>query len=123
VKLWRNNQTRMGLARRRRLEFNAIQHQIRTRKDAFTKRLQGRIQPVNGCLCYRATLDHKGYARLNVRYKGKHVTIHAHRLFLILKLGRPIRRGYEAGHLPECEHRTCVLHLREEHYSSNASTA
>lgn len=117
------------MARRRRLEFRAIDYNVRTRKAAFMKRLAARCDNVGDCLCYRGTLDHKGYARLNLSYPASEggpklgrVTIHAHRLFLILKLKRPIRRGYEAGHLPECEHRTCVLHLREEHYSTNAVT-
>ena len=123
MKAWRNDQSRMGLARRRRLEYNAIRDQITRRKGEFTARLQRRLVERGACLCYVGTIDHKGYARFNVRYRGQHVTIHAHRAFLILKLGRPIRRGFEAGHLPECQHRTCVKHLREEHYTSNAATA
>lgn len=97
--------------------------QIKRRKDAFMKRLTDRLEQRGGCVCYVGSLDHKGYARLNVRYKGQHVTLHAHRVFLILKQQRPIKRGYEAGHLPGCLYRTCVAHLREEHFKSNASTA
>lgn len=129
-KLWRNDQSRMGLVRRRKLEFQAVMDNVIRRKDAFMQRLQRNLVKRGSCLCYRGTLDHKGYARLNLShrhmYRGverKRVTIHAHRLFLILKLKRPIRRGYEAGHLSRCEHRTCVVHVREEHYRSNAATA
>lgn len=120
---WRSDQDRNGSAARRRLEFNAIMDQVKRRKEAFTRRLQGRLREVGNCLVYDGTKDHKGYARLNIRYKGKLVTMHAQRLFLILRLGRPIKQGHEAGHLPECQHRACVLHLREEHYKSNARTA
>lgn len=123
VKHWRSDQDRNGSARRRRLEFEAITDQIKRRKAAFVERLKRRLEQVGHCLVYKGTLDHKGYARFNVRYKGKHVSIGAHRAFLILQLGRPIRRGYEAGHSEICEHRACVAHLREEHYRTNAVTA
>jgi hypothetical protein len=128
-KRWRSDQDRNGSAKRRRLEFNAVTDQIKRRRVQFMKRLQSRLVARGECLCYRGTLDQKGYARLNVSYwpdenkPSQRVTIGAHRLFLILKLGRPIKRGYEAGHLPICQHRTCVKHLREEHYKTNASTA
>lgn len=122
-KAWRSDQDRNGSARRRRLEFNAITDQVKRRKAAFIARLQRRLKQEGHCLIYTGTRDHKGYARLNVRYKGQHVSIGAHRAFLILQLGRPIRRGYEAGHSEICQHRACVAHLREEHYRSNAATA
>lgn len=120
---WRSDQDRNGSAKRRRLEFNVIADQIARRKDAFMRRLQRRLRAVGDCLLYEGTKDHKGYARANFRYNGKLVTIGMHRAFLIMKLKRPIRRGYEAGHLPECQHRSCVKHLREEHYKTNAMTA
>lgn len=127
-KRWRKVQDRQGSARRRRLEFDVVMDQVRRRKDAFEQRLQRNLETRGECLCYRGTRDHKGYARLNLSYKpderpARIVTVHAHRLFLILKLRRPIRRGFEAGHTDECAHRTCVMHVAEEHYSSNAATA
>ena len=120
---WRSDQDRNGSAARRKLEFDAVVDQITRRKGKFIERLTRRLESRGECLCYRGTLDHKGYARLNLRYQGKHVTIHAHRLFLLMRLMRPLKRGMEAGHLPGCEHRTCIRHLREEHYKSNARTA
>lgn len=128
---WRNDQDRNGSAKRRRLEFAAVQQQLSTpeRRKRFIERLQRRLETRGDCLCYRGTLDHKGYARLNLSYKPHKnvprqiVTIGAHRLFLLLKLARPMKRGMESGHLPECQHRTCVKHVREEHYKSNARTA
>lgn len=121
-KQWRSDQDRNGNAKRRRLEFNAIMDQVRRRKAQFIARLQRRLRQEGHCLVFEDTRDHKGYARFNVRYKGKHVTIHAHRAFLILQLGRPIRRGFEAGHSEICDRRQCVAHLREEHYKTNAVT-
>jgi hypothetical protein len=104
-------------------------YNVRRRKDKFIARLTARLVKCGeSCLCYRGTLDHKGYARLTLSYKpdgaprARVIVIHAHRLFLILKLGRPIARGYEGGHDPVCPHRTCVFHIREEHYKSNAAT-
>lgn len=99
---------------------------IRRRKDKFIARLNSRLEKRGDCLCYNGTKDQNGYARLSLSYKPDEkrrqiVTIHAHRLFLILKLRRPIRLSHEAGHLETCEHRTCVLHVQEEHYSFNAS--
>lgn len=96
--------------------------QVKRRKAAFIARLSARLRQAGACLLYDGTKDHKGYARFNVRYKGEVVSIGAHRGFLILSLGRPIRRGYEAGHSEICEHRACVAHLREEHYRTNAAT-
>lgn len=122
-KAWRSDQDRNGSAKRRKLEYSVVQDQVKRRKVAFMARLTKRLKAVGECLVYQGTRDHKGYARANFRYKGEHVSIGVHRLFLILKLGRPIRRGYESGHLPECQHRACVKHLREEHYSTNAASA
>lgn len=129
MRLYRANQDRNGSTKRRRLEYDVIMDNVRRRKQQFMRRLESRIVRIGECRVYQGTLDHKGYARLNLSYKptedtpAERVTIGAHRLFLILKLRRPIRRGFEAGHLPECEHRACVLHLREEHYKSNAASA
>jgi hypothetical protein len=127
-KHWRSDQDRNGSAKRRQLEFDAVMDQVRRRKEKFVARLNARLEQIGACLCYRGSLDQKGYARLNLSYwpspkkRREIVTIHAHRLFLIMKLQRPIKRSHEAGHLPECEHRTCVAHLHEEHYKSNAAT-
>lgn len=102
---------------------------VKRRKAKFIARLEARLRKVGTCLCYDGTLDHKGYARLNLSYlpggKGpaQIITIHANRLFLIMKLGRPLRRGFEAGHEKDCHHRTCVIHVQEEHYKSNAMTS
>lgn len=121
MKRYRSDQSREGVARRRKLEFDAVRDQLARRRAQFMARLKRRLEERDGCMCYRGTLDHKGYARLSVKFEGKHLSIHAHRLFLILKLGRPIRRGYEAAH--SCGVRPCVKHVSEVHYKINAVSA
>lgn len=118
----RRDQSRKGNPETRRLEFAVVMDQVKRRKDAFAKRLTARLRKRGDCTIYDGTLDHKGYARLNIYYQGRIVTIHAHRLFLIMKLRKPIPLEYEAGHEPDCKHRNCVVHVRLEHYKKNAST-
>ena len=121
-KVYRQGQSRKGNKSRRELEFKAVMYQVKKNKTRFINRLQNRIVSVNECLIYKGTKDHKGYARLNLRYLGQHITIHAHRLFLILKIGKPIPLAMEAGHLPRCSSRCCVKHVQLEHYKKNAAT-
>lgn len=122
MKRYRLNQSRRGDARRRKLEYDVVRDQLQRRKDAFIRRLESHCVPAGDCLIYQGTLDRKGYARLNFKYKGAHVTIHAHRLFLILQLGHAIPLSYEAGHAKTCSSRACVRHVRLEHYKLNART-
>ena len=117
-----NYRTREGNAARRQLEFAIVLDQVKRRKEAFIARLSSHIIQRGTCLCYEATKDHKGYARLNFRHKGKHISIAVQRVFMILKLCKPIPLAHEAGHTEECEHRTCVRHLQLEHYADNAAT-
>jgi hypothetical protein len=44
---------------------------------------------------------------------GQRTTLGAHRVFLILALGRPIRDKYEAGH-HTCHNRLCMRHVEEQ---------
>lgn len=87
-----------------------------------TVRLSKHLRAIGDCKVYDGTLDHKGYARLNIYYQGRRVTIHSHRLFLIMKIRKPIPLSFEAGHSEECKHRNCVVHVRLEHYKKNAAT-
>ena len=116
------NQNRAGNPARRQLEFDVVRDQTMRRKDAFVARLVSHLHARGECMVYEGTLDHKGYARLNFRYRGMNVTIHAHRVFLIMQIGKPIPLGYEAAHEKGCQHRTCVAHVRLEHYKKNAAT-
>lgn len=110
---------RSGKVKRRQLEFDVVR--VQSRSNRFAARLRKHIQPLDGCFVYNGSRQN-GYARMNFRHNGKHVSIHAHRVFLIIKLGRPIRIGYDAGHTSECRHRHCVLHVIEQHHTENAIT-
>lgn len=112
----------MGNAERRAFEYAVIMDQIERRREEFMQRLSRHVERRGDCMCYLGTVDHKGYARLSFRYQGLHVSIHAHRVFLIIKTRAPIPLGYEAGHTHECQRRTCVKHVRLEHYRINAIT-
>lgn len=122
MKRYRNGQSREGNKVRRLLEFEAIVDQVKRRKEAFIERLNNRLEKKGYCRLYKGNLDHKGYARLNIRFKGKIITIHAHRLFLILKIKKPIPLGFEAGHLSNCTSRRCVVHVALQHYKDNAAS-
>lgn len=111
---------REGKIRRRKLEFQVVRDQIQRRGSAFYQRIRARLEQCGDCFVYRGSKNPNGYARVNFKYKGQHVGIDAHRLFLLLKLGRPIRLGFDAGHT--CGKRDCVLHIMEQHYTSNALT-
>ncbi len=116
------NGSRTGCPKRRMLEFRVVVDQVKRRKEEFIARLQRNLTAQGECLLYGGTLDHKGYARLNFRYRGRHVTIHAHRLFLILRQCAPLPKGFEAGHTKGCVSRTCVRHVELQHYRVNAHT-
>jgi len=122
AKRHREGQPRRGVAARRKLEFAVVCDQVRRRKPQFTARLQRHLRADGGCLLYAGTLDHKGYARINFKYGGRHVSIGAHRVFLILKICKPIPLEFEAGHEPGCKSRCCVRHVALQHYKSNAVT-
>lgn len=119
----RNGQDRRGSTARRKLEWEVIVDQVRRRKHQFITRLERNITHTpEGCALYRGTLDHNGYPRINFRYNGSHVTIHAYRLFAILKHRAPLPVGYDAAHMPGCTSRRCVRHVEVQHYSVNART-
>lgn len=95
--------------------------QVRRRKEAFTARLNARIEMRGQCLLYRGSLA-EGYPCINFRFKGQHIKMKAHRVFAILKHGAPLPLNYDVGHLPECPNRACVKHIELEHRYSNSYT-
>ena len=123
MKDYRKGQSRKGNPERRALEYAVIMDQIERRRAAFMERLSARVERRGDCMCYRGSLDHKGYAWITFKYQGRTVAIHAHRVFLLIKTRKPIPLEYEAGHTAECKHRTCVKHVELEHYKSNAVSA
>lgn len=112
---------RQGRPRRRQLEFEVVRDAVRRDKARFIARLEGCVKAVGECQLWTKSACPSGYGRTTLwseRLK-KNVSIHAHRLFLILKLGRPIRVGYEAGHEAGCVDSLCVRHVEEQHWQEN----
>lgn len=95
--------------------------QVTRRKAAFIARLNRRITPDGDCLLYNGSLA-DGYPCINFRYKGQHIKMKAHRVFMILKHKAPLPIGYDVGHTPECKSLRCVKHIELEHFYINAFT-
>lgn len=112
-----------GSKRRRLLEFQVIVEQVKRDKARFIRRLRGLVRSEGACVLFLGSQRYDGYARMNFRYKGRHVQIDAQRVFLILKLCRQIKLGHDAGHEPCCPHRHCVLHVFEQPVGDNARMA
>lgn len=109
---------RSGSQARRMLEYQVVFDQVARRKDEFTARIKRRTTITDdGCLIYNGASRRGLYPRMNFRYNGKHVQIDACRVFLILRLGRPIYIGMEAGHT--CNNTRCVQHLEEITWQEN----
>lgn len=128
---------RRGVKERRHREFRAVVRAVKRDKARFIRRLQGLVtegpivyldegpdgKPIGNCIRFLGAKTKDGYGRLNMMEKGgKHFQIYAHRLFLILRLGRPIRMDHDAGHMQGCPHRDCVRHVFEQHYAENCNT-
>jgi hypothetical protein len=58
-----------------------------------------------GCIEFGGRVDSGGYARLNFRFDGKHVTVRAHRFFYVLSTGKNIPRNMVVDH--KCLNRRC----------------
>jgi len=101
---------------------------IKRDKDGFINRLIRNTESNGECLIWTGAINHKngGYGTLQFRVPvprkrgeaGKVITIGAHRLFLMLRLCRPIREGYEAGHF-QCHDRLCMVHVEEQTRKQN----
>lgn len=111
-------------------EYKIILDQVRRRKEAFIHRLASNLVTLPGplatpCRVWVRATHMNGYASVSIRLPGKrvrgenanHVKLLVHRLFLIMKLRRPIAEGMEAGHL--CGNRICVAHVQEQTRNEN----
>lgn len=111
-------------AKRRMLEFNVVRHHVKKDKERLIRRLEGLVASVGDCVLFLGSRRiGDGYGRLTFRYNGKHVTIDAQRVFLILALHRPIRLGFDAGHTNFCLNKHCVRHLFEQPSGENGREA
>lgn len=103
-------------------EFAVICDQISRRKEQFIQRLLRNTRVEGPCLLWTGAPHSNGYASLDFRVPGdrrNHFRIGAHRLFLIMKLQRPIDVGMEAGHTEGCAHRLCLVHVAEQTRQDN----
>ena len=106
-------------------EFEIIVDQVKRRRDEFIARLQRRVSPPvpnpelgTPCRFWLGQVTPNGYGRISFRLPGReHTNLYVHRLFLILRLCRPLAADREAGHL--CHNRLCVVHLEEQTRNDN----
>jgi len=109
---------------RRLLEFSVILHHVRKNKLRLIRRLQGLVKGDGPHVLFLGSRRADGYGRVSFRRPdGRHISIDAQRVFLILALGRQIKLDHDAGHKAECEYRHCVLHLFEQPTAENSLTA
>lgn len=96
--------------------------QVARRKEAFAQRLIRNLEPRDGCMLWTGPVGGNGYGKMTVCLpaprkrgeRGLYFTFGVQRLFLMLRLRRPIGEGMEAGHTDGCPYRNCVLHLEEQ---------
>lgn len=107
-------------------EFQLIVRQVKLRKAEFTAKLIRHLRAVPNdrhdtpCMVWtKGYLQPNGYARTKMwdPEKKDYAYVYVHRLFLILKLCRPIAEGMEAGHL--CGNGLCVSHVEEQTRNDN----
>ena len=104
-------------------EFAVIAAQVAKRPDKFAARLSANLRAEGACLLWVGHKDRNGYCRINFRLGDfgqpkKFMKIGVHRLFLILKLKKPILPFHEAGHI-HCCNPLCVVHLEEQTRKAN----
>jgi hypothetical protein len=117
----RRNNAAAGSEARRKFEFECVKHQVQAHKERFAARLQRRLSVEGECLVYDGSLC-DGYPCITFRFKGKHLKMKVHRVFIILKRASPIPVGFDVGHLTGCSTRRCVKHIELQHYKENRTT-
>lgn len=113
-------------------EFEVVADQVRRNKEGLITRLERNLVVVPNpklgtpCRLWIGSCRGNGYPRINFRRVGGRcpvghnknvVQLGVHRLFLILRLGRPIDPDCEAGHL--CHTPSCVAHGQEMTRTTN----
>lgn len=100
-------------------EWAVILDQIKRRKEQFIARLERNVRKDGDCYLWVGRGHSNGYGEINFRIgTNKTFCIGAHRLFLILKIQRPIADGMEAGHF-HCHNARCMKHVVEQTRTNN----
>lgn len=107
-------------------EFQVIRREIRLRPAQFIARLSSHLQQDGECRLWtgagRGGREGSTYGKINFWVNGRSCSFDVHRIFLVLKLRRPIRRGHEAGHF-QCHKHRCVVHVEEQTVNYNRKEA
>ena len=103
-------------------EFEAVVWLVQHKKEQLINRLSRWVEQTEGplstpCQLWHGVTQHNGYGRVNFRVNKVHRYFMVHRLALILKLGRPIKKGADAAH--RCHRRNCMEHLFEQPHREN----
>jgi hypothetical protein len=103
-------------------EFDILRQQIARHKERFIQRLIRNTRVEGECVIWTGAHNGgrhgKGYPIINFKIEGQHVQVRVHRLFLVLRLQRQIRRNHEAGHFM-CHNKSCVRHVEEQTVAHN----
>lgn len=107
-------------------EYELIRQRSVADREGLIARLSKNLRQDGECQIWMGHTDANGYARINFRLSGSghkrtgtFMKVGVHRLFLTLKLCRPIKPLHEAGHLPECCNPLCVKHVVEQTREEN----
>lgn len=103
-------------------EFQIIQRELVGHKERFIARLTRNLRVRGACVIW--TGYHRGgklgneYPCMSFRIDGRSMPFSVHRIFLTLRLCRPINRFMEAGHY-YCHNSSCVRHVEEQTRAQN----
>lgn len=100
-------------------EYEVLSYHVKRDKEALIDRLNRNIEWVDECPIWRGPKNNRGYGLVNFRVKGRHVQLLAHRIFLTLKLKRPIANNMQAGHICPNYNQLCMMHLTEQTKTDN----
>lgn len=107
-------------------EFQIIRREIQNNKERFIARLTRNLRKQGSCMLWKGRRGGGGegrtYAFMNFRVNGRVQPFLVHRIFLALRLCRPINRFMEAGHY-FCHNPICVVHVQEQTRSGNMKDA
>jgi len=101
------------------IEYDILVRQCKRNKERLIRRLGARLRRDGECMLWTgAPSKPNGYGKANFWQDGKITQVYVHRLFLTLRLCRPIAPDMEAGHY-KCFNRLCVVHVEEQTRAEN----